>query len=251
MPQTAVPSLCLYLAMIMSAKEVFISWDIDGTLVLGTNATRFHLEAFRDACQEVFGPCSTPEEFLGRSIDGWMDKSIVETMAEKIIGHKPSESDLERAQTRMEAMFREKCNEVPEVPRGVVETLDFLSKQPNVTMGLASGNFPLIAWHKLEMAGLDRFFPQRIGGLGVVRERKDAVALARKRAEEVTHKKFDIVMHIGDTPADVNAANAAGAIAVAVRTGRVTYPEYPTPSHVFADLIEGRDEIMKLLELSK
>lgn len=229
-------------------KQVFISWDIDGTLILGTNATKFHLEAFKLACEELFGPCDTPEPFLGRSIDGWMDKGIIKAMIEKI-GAEATEENIAKAQARMEDIFIETCTEVPEVPNGVIDTLEYLVKQPNVTMGVASGNFPRIAWRKLELAGIAKYFPQKIGGLGVVIDRKDAVVMARKNAEAITGKTFDIVMHIGDTPADINAAIGAGAIAFGVRTGRVAYPEYPTPSHIFANLIEGHDQLLKLLEL--
>ena len=232
----------------MAKKEVFISWDIDGTLVLGTNATEYHMEAFKNACESLFGPCDRPEKFLGRSVDGWMDKSILTAMLEKL-GIDPSEENLAKVKDKTEDLFCETCVDKPEVPIGVVETLEFLYKQPNVTMGLASGNFPRIAWKKLELAGLDRYFPQRIGGLGVVADRKDAVILARRNAEKMTGKKFDIVMHIGDTPNDVKAANLAGVIAVAVKTGRVQYPEYPEPCYLFGNLNEGRDTILKLLEL--
>ncbi|KAH0785416.1 haloacid dehalogenase-like hydrolase family protein [Histomonas meleagridis] len=230
------------------SKEVYISWDIDGTLILGNDATKFHLNAFHLACEELFGKCDTPEVFFGHSIDGWMDKRILAEMIKKI-GFEPSEENISKAQTRMEDIFIETCTAIPEVCKGVPETLAELSSKPNVTMGIASGNFPRIAWRKLELCGIAQYFPQRIGGLGVFNDRKDAVLMSRKIAEEKTGKKFDIIMHIGDTPSDINAAIENGVIPFGVKTGRVHYAEYPKPSYIHEDLIEGHQELMKLLEL--
>lgn len=229
-------------------NEIFISWDIDGTLILGNDATTYHLEAFHLACEELFGPCDTPEAFLGRTLDGWMDKRILAAMIEAL-GHEASEENISRAQQRMEDIFIETCTYVPDVCRGVVALLEDLSSRANVTMGLASGNFPRIAWRKLELCGLAKYFPQRIGGLGVVNDRADAVRMSRAMAERVTGKRFDVVMHIGDTPSDINAALQNNAIPFGVKTGRIHYPEYPTPSHIHEDLVEGRDELMRLLKL--
>jgi phosphoglycolate phosphatase-like HAD superfamily hydrolase len=230
-------------------KNILISWDIDGTLVLGTKATQYHLEAFKLACTELFGPCDTPEPFLGHSIDGWMDKGILTAMIEKL-GFPASEENIARGKARMEEIFLGLCSEVPEVPVGIVDTLEALSRQPNITMAVASGNFPRIAWQKLELAGLAKYFPDRIGGLGMFIERKDALLAARKRAEELKGIQFDVIVHVGDTPTDVRAAVEAGAIPIGVRTGRFVYPEYPQPGSVFANIVEARDALWKILELT-
>ena len=177
-----------------------------------------------------------------------MDKKILATMIEAL-GFEASEENITKAQTRMEDIFIETCTYVPDVCKGVVDILEELSKKENVTMGLASGNFPRIAWRKLELCGIAKYFPQRIGGLGIVNDRADAVRMSRVMAEKVTGKKFDIVMHIGDTPSDINAALQNHVIPFGVKTGRIHYPEYPTPSYIHDDLIEGHDELMKLLEL--
>jgi hypothetical protein len=58
------------------AKSVFVTWDIDGTLVLGTAAIIYHLEAFKGACRELFGPCEAPEvPWASRSTAGWTSSS--------------------------------------------------------------------------------------------------------------------------------------------------------------------------------
>ncbi|KAK8892161.1 hypothetical protein M9Y10_029384 [Tritrichomonas musculus] len=232
----------------MSQKNILITWDIDGTLIIGKSTSRDHLEAFHLACENLFGKCDEPEKFLGHSIDGMMDSMILSEMIEKL-GFEANEENLCKGQKMMEEIFIKNCQDTPEVPVGIADTLKELSKYPNVTCAIASGNYEKIAWRKLELGGIAQYFPDKIGGLGVVKDRKDALLLARKIAEEKKGLKFDIIMHVGDTPNDIIAAQKAGAIPFGVRTGRVHYPNYPTPSYVFDNIIVGHDQFMKLLEL--
>jgi hypothetical protein len=52
----------------MGSKQVFILWDIDGTLVLGTNTSTIHLNAFKYVFSELFGRYDTPEVFAAKSV---------------------------------------------------------------------------------------------------------------------------------------------------------------------------------------
>jgi beta-phosphoglucomutase-like phosphatase (HAD superfamily) len=101
-----------------------------------------------------------------------MDKGIITAMLEKL-GFPASEENIARGAARMEQIFVETSTEITEIPIGIVDIVEFLSKQPNITMGLASGHFPGIAWRKLTLAGLAKYFPNRI-------ERRDALLTARK-----------------------------------------------------------------------
>jgi phosphoglycolate phosphatase-like HAD superfamily hydrolase len=185
---------------------------------------------------------------LGESVDGWMDKLILSKMIERL-GCDATDDNVARGRRRMEEIFRSICQEVLGTPPGVVETLDLLAAQPAVTMGVASGNFAGIARHKLELAGLARYFPDRIGGLGMFLDRADALKAARAQAEALAGGKFDICVHIGDTPGDVRAAIKTGAVPFAVRTGRVHYPDYPGAEFVFNDIGEGRAKLWEVLGL--
>jgi hypothetical protein len=82
-----------------------------------------------------------------------MDKGIMIAMLEKL-GFPATDENIARGTARMEEIFSETYSEILEVPVGVIDTLEFISKQPNITMGLASGNFAGIAWRKLTLAGL-------------------------------------------------------------------------------------------------
>ena len=228
-------------------KSVFISWDIDGTLILGTQSTIDHFEAFKRACEELYGPCDVPEKFLGHCVDGWMDKRILKAIIAKQ-GAEVTEENVERAMTKMQDIFCQISKASSEVPPGVFDALEVLSKMPNVTMGIASGNLPRIAWHKLELAGVAKYFPQRIGGLGVYQLRQEAVLAAKQMAEEKVGHGFDIHIHVGDTSNDSEAARAVGAISVCVRTGRVKYAEYGPDAYVF-DSFAQPGALEKLKEL--
>jgi phosphoglycolate phosphatase-like HAD superfamily hydrolase len=177
-----------------------------------------------------------------------MDKLILSKMIEKL-GCEATDDNIARGQRRMEQIFCSICNDFLGIPPGVAETLELLSAHPNVTMGVASGNFPGIAWHKLELAGLARYFPDRIGGLGMFLDRADAIIAARAQAEAIVGGKFDISAHIGDTPGDVKAAIKAGSVPFAVRTGRVHYPDYPGAQFLFSDIWEGRAKLWEVLGL--
>jgi phosphoglycolate phosphatase-like HAD superfamily hydrolase len=86
-------------------------------------------------------------------------------------------------------------------------------------MGLVSGNFTRIGWKKVERAGLRRHF--RIGAFAEMgTDRAALLRLAIRQARErgwIGHGTR--VSLVGDTPRDVQAAQANRVLAVAVATG--------------------------------
>ena len=233
----------------MSQKQVLVTWDIDGTLIVGTDAAvTIHQNAFKQVIEELSGkPADIPDKYLQKSLSGFMDQKILKLMFEKA-GIEINKETMNKAIARMEDLFVSQCDVVPVLPPGVKEMLDTLAAMPNVTMGIASGNWPKIAWKKLELAKIDHYFKKdNIATLGYFDDRKDALLKAKDEAEKKKNLKFDVCVHIGDTEGDVNAAINAGFIAVAVRTGRCSY-QYPQPSHVFVNVEAGRQEILKLIQ---
>lgn len=103
-----------------------------------------------------------------------------------------------------------------EVIAGVAEALEFLSTQPDVVLGIATGNVEAGAAAKLAAAKLhDRFV---LGGYGSdSRVRADLVAAGIARGRAQYHVREVIV--VGDTIHDIAAARACNAIACAVATG--------------------------------
>lgn len=232
------------------SKNILVTWDIDGTLIVGADEAVFiHQDAFKQACEEKFGiKCDIPEKFLQISINGFMDQKILKLMIEKC-GHQPNDDLMNELIKRMEELFVEKCDVRPQIPPGVLDLLETLSSMPNVVIGIASGNWPKIAWKKLELAGIDKYFRKdNIAELGYFDDRKDALIKARIDGEKLLNgNKFDVCIHVGDTNRDVKAAHDADFIAVAVKTGRNEY-EYPKPVYVFQDLKVGHDDFMKLIQ---
>jgi len=99
---------------------------------------------------------------------------------------------------------------------GFPALLDALAAQPDIRLGLATGNFSRAAELKLAHYGIERYFGG--GGFGEESEDRSVVvrnAVARLGAGE---PRAEAVV-VGDTPHDVSSAKANGAVAVAVATG--------------------------------
>lgn len=103
---------------------------------------------------------------------------------------------------------------------GVMELLIRLDAEPNVKLGILTGNAQRAANIKLEHFGLERFFS--FGGYGDSHaSRNDVATLARSAAEEAIGAGFDPsrLWVVGDTVNDVTCARWIDAKVVAVETG--------------------------------
>jgi phosphoglycolate phosphatase-like HAD superfamily hydrolase len=176
-----------------------------------------------------------------------MDSMLVVELLEKL-GIEVNEENQSRVQALTEELYK-KFIVVPAVCPGIPEILEYLIAKDNVTIGVASGNFPAIAWLKLEVTGLLKYFPDRIAGLGTAKDRRDAVLKAIEIAEKVRGRTFDVKIHIGDTPADADAAIRAGVIPFIVRTGRKQFSEWPEGCTIVDNLVSGRAQFLSLLGL--
>ncbi len=104
---------------------------------------------------------------------------------------------------------------------GVVALLDMLGQRRDCELGLLTGNVERGARLKLEKYGLSERFA--FGGFGDRHvDRNDVARSATLAAEEVLGVNASQVQFhvIGDTPADVECAQAVGATAIAVATGK-------------------------------
>jgi phosphoglycolate phosphatase len=87
-----------------------------------------------------------------------------------------------------------------------------------VRLALVTGNPEPVAMARLERLGLSRFFPPGEGAFGCEAEDRQALLeLARKRAGDWPPAA---TAEIGDTPADVASAKAAGLRSIAVTSAR-------------------------------
>jgi phosphoglycolate phosphatase len=95
-------------------------------------------------------------------------------------------------------------------------------QESGVRVALVTGNPEPIARARLERLGLSRFFPAGEGAFGCeAEERRTLLELARMRAG---HWPAEAKAEVGDTPADVTSAKAAGLPSIAVISARTEDP---------------------------
>ena len=192
--------------------KIFL-FDIDNTLLNsgGAGGRAMNL-AFRD----LF---SIEDGFEGVEFSGRTDSSIFH---DGLLLHRLPDGDLPALMARFKAAyFRHLVRTLPQregrLLPGVPAVLRALSEAEGVRLGLATGNFRRGAMMKLEYYGIRHFF--RSGGFGEDSEgRSEVVALAIRRLGSRPGGRTPVYV-VGDTPIDVEAARANGAVAVAVATG--------------------------------
>lgn len=135
---------------------------------------------------------------------------------------------------------------------GVLSLLGQLQRR-GCLVGLVTGNLEPIGWAKMRALGLHHFFTQpNFGGFGSDHsDRGELVAIAGRRARELFPDGEEITAHwhIGDTPADVQAAVFGGARALGVSTGIFSQEELleaNPKATVVADLADT-DALLEIL----
>jgi phosphoglycolate phosphatase-like HAD superfamily hydrolase len=186
-------------------------FDVDNTLLWSGGAGS---RAMAFAFGELFGVEDgfRDIEFSGRT-DRWILASALR--------HHGVDGDY----ASHEAMFLERyyahlpqtLNDLPgKLMPGFPELLEALAGSPDVRLGLATGNFSGGARLKLAHYGIDTYFAG--GGFGEESEdRTEVVRVAVERLGEGLPGAEAVV--VGDTPHDISAALANGALAVGVATG--------------------------------
>jgi phosphoglycolate phosphatase len=192
-----------------------VLFDIDGTLITSGGAGA---ASWREAFQQLYG---VPAD-IGRYTDaGMTDPEVGRLTFEQVIGRKPTPRELGRLLARRNTLLPRIVAESKgyRVLPGVAELLPRLCDE-GYLLGLTTGGVETAAHIKLERAHLNRYF--HFGGYGS--DSTDRVELTRKaldRASTILAHRLspDEVLVVGDTPKDIEAAHAAGALAVGVATG--------------------------------
>ena len=216
-------------------------WDIDGTLLTTGKAG---VPAWEAAVREVTG-----RDFQLSSIrvPGLTDYQIAVRTFE-LLGLDGDEAALRR----MVRLYEEGLPEALPKKHGRVlpnvrEILDLLSSRHDVRSYLLTGNTRGGARAKLTHYDLLKYFPD-----GAFAEDAQARATIAARALELARRtgpiREDAIFVIGDTPHDIECANAIGARTIAVATGGYTadelaahapwqiFDELPAPE-IFMDLV--------------
>jgi len=200
-----------------------ILFDIDGTLLSAGRAAR---ESILAALRAVLGWDGTAD---GNDFSGKTDPQILRELVEESVGADRFQAELARVLDRYVEELRSRLRPEAVVPKpGVPELLERLAREPNVVLGLLTGNIERGARLKLDPPGFNRYFP--FGAFGDdSADRYCLPAVAVARARERTGRDFagESVVIIGDSVHDVGCGRPLGARTVAVATG-------PTPAERLA-----------------
>jgi phosphoglycolate phosphatase-like HAD superfamily hydrolase len=195
-----------------------ILWDVDQTLLYTGGAGGL---AMKRAFEQLYG---VPDGFARVEYSGRTDWSILKTAMQHhgLLDENSFVAERQRFQDVYFSRLTETLAEVEgRVMPGVPELLRALADR-KVKQGLATGNFRKAAFMKLDYFGLDGFLHE--GGFGDDAEvRADLVGVAIERMSNGSRPAT--VWVIGDTPLDIGAAHANGALALGVATGQRSVEE--------------------------
>lgn len=195
-----------------------IMFDVDGCLLSTGGAG---MRSWRSAFQRLHG---IPAD-IGRFTEaGMTDPEVGRLTFERVLGRKPNDREMARL---IAAYLERLVVEVAQSPgyqiMPGVETLLPRLTDAGVLLGIVSGAVEAAVHIKLARGGLSRFFA--VGGYGSdSTDRGELTRLAIARCGQIhSHALLpERVLVVGDTPRDIDAAHAAGAIGVGVATGKYT-----------------------------
>lgn len=199
----------------MSGVKSLVLFDIDGTLVRGGPAK----PAFRDALLRVFG---TTGPIDTHSFSGKTDPQIArELLVEAGLDAPAVDRGLpELWDAYLAGLEAGLAGHPMDLLTGARDLVEHLAEEPDVALGLVTGNVERGAWLKLRSVGLESWFP--VGGYGSDHEHRNHLpGIAVDRAQRHWGVSFqpDAVVVVGDTPRDVECGRWFGARTVAVCTG--------------------------------
>lgn len=198
-----------------------VLFDIDGTLILSGGAGE---KAFAQVCETEFG---IPNGTASLNFAGRTDTSIIREFFNQFqIAPSPANFQrfLDHYVFRLDHLLGQLRGTVLPGVHAMLRNLEALPEQP--LLGLLTGNIRLGAQIKLTHYHLWTCF--RTGAFADDHEdRNQIAAVARDRGNQLLGRKLDgsEILVIGDTPRDVECANAIGARSIAVATGKFSRQE--------------------------
>jgi phosphoglycolate phosphatase len=227
-------------------------WDIDGTLIRSTR-TGAYKDYTIPVLEEIFG---TSGKLAGMRVSGMTDIQIIaEALDEEGFTPEQIKEQIHHISKRLTEEARRVTGDGTkffEVIEGVPAALEALDSHPRYQSALLTGNIEPMAYLKMELVGLDKYF-RLPGAFGD--ESHDRRVLPASAANRISkHLEFDFTpdqfIIIGDTPNDIACARHFGARALAVGTGRFYSTEEMlacNPDAFIPDLVDI-DLVFKTLE---
>ena len=215
---------------------ISLLFDIDGTLLRAGGAG---MKAVHEALTELFGDVEESSLLVHGRTDHGIMTDVFAGIGRDYLQHR---EDFDQLYWSKLPEVMEKSNGV--LLPGVTQLLDHLAAEPDVALGILTGNARAAADIKLQFFGVERYFS--FGGYGDDHsDRNQVAALAVEEARLSLGDSFDSdrVWVIGDTVNDIVCARSIGANVIAVETGGGTREELlqAEPDVVFADLVNCSD----------
>jgi phosphoglycolate phosphatase len=215
-------------------KPVVVLFDVDETLVhTGGSGAR----SWKAAFEKLYG---IPADIGTHTSAGETDPAVARETFTGVLGRDPTDEELDLLYGQYllhladDILVAEQYRVLP----GAERTLVALG-EAGVLLGLVSGAMEGAARTKLIPANLNRFFI--FGAYGSDSpDRPQLTRLAIEKAAKL-HRRLTPaqVFVVGDTPRDLEAAKAAGAVSVGVATGRYSVDELEAA---------GGDHVLESLE---
>ena len=216
-----------------TAKPVVVLFDVDETLVhTGGSGAR----SWKCAFDTLYG---IPADIGEHSSTGETDPQVARATFNAELGRDPSDDELSRLYAQYLLHLAEDIgsSEGYRVLPGAEKILIRL-REAGVILGLVSGAMEGAARTKLVPANLNRFFV--FGGYGSDSpDRTELTGLAIEKAARLQNQLTPSQVYVvGDTPHDMMATNASGAVSIGVASGHYSVAELETAggAHVLRSL---------------
>jgi phosphoglycolate phosphatase-like HAD superfamily hydrolase len=194
-------------------------FDIDGTLLRSQD--RIHYTSFFSSVKRVMGHDLVLDGVVlhGNTDPGILRDAFRAAKVDDAEWHPKLEQILDAIRAEVLAKREEM---VVRVMPGIPATLAHLQAK-GAELGVATGNLETIGWQKIETAGLRHWFT--FGGFSDrFAIRGEMIGHAAAIARAIVGADASVCV-VGDTPADISAAQANSLPVIAVATGRYSFDE--------------------------
>jgi phosphoglycolate phosphatase-like HAD superfamily hydrolase len=193
-----------------------ILFDIDGTLISKQSTRADERERFARGVSAIIGKTPRMEPWR---YDGMVDPEICRLlMIDSGLSASDAMGQLHDVIVRVGETYLA-SRKSPVLNEGVDELLSILKRSPNHRLGVLTGNLAVVAEEKLRITGIRQYFDETFYSDGY-HDRADLV----RDAVNACMKKYELdssgdVIIVGDTPRDMEAANANNARSLGIATG--------------------------------